>query len=222
MNPEVEKDYQEYLAAGRIWGLIPKERITKIKFPRLPKEKIDELLEYDDLVSAVSDILDKKGIRGIVSATHVPPVIPGKRIVGHAVTVRNLPIRKTTYKAYEDGDEIRFCTRDIYFLAEPGDILVSDSSGNMDCSNSGGITLAIAQHLGLSGFVVNGAVRDIETIRSIDFPVWSKGKTGISGKNHIEAIELNGPVCLHDILVEAGDLIIADDSGIAVIPWDMI
>ncbi|WP_434310511.1 RraA family protein [Hominifimenecus sp. rT4P-3] len=222
MNSEVEKDYQEYMEKGRIWGAIPKERISKIKIPRLARERIEQLKNYGDLGSAVSDILDKKGIRGCIPSTYIKPVIPGKKIVGHAMTIRNLPIRKTTYKAYQDKDPIYFCTRDIYFLTEPGDILISDTAGNRDCSNSGGITLAIAQHLGLQGFIVNGAVRDIETIKEIDFPVWSSGQTVISGKNHIEAVEINGPICLHDIRVEPGDLVVADDSGIAVIPVDCI
>lgn len=44
-----DKDYAEYDAAGRIWGLVPRERITKIKFPRVKKEIIDGYLSLEDM-----------------------------------------------------------------------------------------------------------------------------------------------------------------------------
>ena len=41
MDPKVEAEYEEYKAAGRIWGVIDKENIKKIKFPRVPKEIVE-------------------------------------------------------------------------------------------------------------------------------------------------------------------------------------
>ena len=62
MDPKVAAEYEEYKAAGRIWGVIDKENIKKIKFPRVPKHIIDgfKALE-DDLTGTVSDILDALG-----------------------------------------------------------------------------------------------------------------------------------------------------------------
>ena len=53
-----DADYAEYEAAGRIWGLVPRERITKIKFDRVSKEIIDGFLSMEDMTTTVSDVLD--------------------------------------------------------------------------------------------------------------------------------------------------------------------
>ncbi|WP_248923864.1 RraA family protein [Paenibacillus hamazuiensis] len=222
MSTQLEKEYQEYKEQGRIWGLIPQERVKKIKFPRVSRNVINQFLELDDLTTTVSDILDSMGICGVVAASHLRPIIPGKKIVGHAVTIRNIPERKTPTQGYVDKDVIRMSTRDIYYLAEPGDVLVTDFGGNPDVSNMGGQSCTVAKSRGLAGSIVNGAVRDVSTIRSIDYPVWSFGHTPMTGKFRLEAIEMNGPVTLHNIVVDAGDLIIADDSGICVVPFDKI
>jgi regulator of RNase E activity RraA len=84
----------------------------------------------------------------------------------------------------------------------------------------GGQSVAVAQSCGLVGAVVNGAVRDVPSFRSRKFPAWSRGTTPITGKCRMQAVEINGPVTLHDVLVEPGDLIVADDSGVCVVPAD--
>lgn len=136
--------------------------------------------------------------------------------------MRNIRARKTPTQGYVDKDFIKMSTRDAYYLAEPGDVLVTDTGGNLDISNMGGHSCTVAQSLGLAGNIVNGAVRDVTTIKNIDYPVWSCGKTPITGKFRIEAIEVNGPITLHDVVVNPGDLMVADDSGICVIPYDKI
>jgi regulator of RNase E activity RraA len=217
-----DQDYEEYKKAGRIWGLFPREKITTIKFPRVSKEVIDELKKLQDLSTTVSDILDSFGIRGAVATSHVKPVIPGKQIAGQAVTIRSIPERKTTTQGYNDKDFIKMVTRDMYYLAEEGDILVTDFGGNLDVSNMGGQSCSVAKSCGLAGSVVNGAVRDIGTIKELDYPVWSCGTTPLTGKFRMQAVELNGPVTLKDIVVMPGDLIVADDSGVCAIPYELV
>jgi 4-hydroxy-4-methyl-2-oxoglutarate aldolase len=215
-------DYVEYDKAGRIWGLFPRERITTISFPRLDKSIIKEFAEMQDLSSSVSDILDSFGIRGAVASSHVKPVIPGKQIVGQAVTIRSIPERKTTTQGYNDKDFIRMVTRDMYYIAEEGDIVIADFGGNLDVSNMGGQSCSVAKSCGMAGSVVNGAVRDIGMIKELDYPVWSCGTTPLTGKFRMRAIEINGPVTLHDILIMPGDLIVADDSGVCTIPYELV
>ncbi len=88
-------EYDEYLAEGRIWGLVDRERIKKIKFDRVPKEVVDRYLAIEDLTTSVSDVLDSLGIIGAVPASFLKPLAPGQQIVGPAVTIRNLVERKT-------------------------------------------------------------------------------------------------------------------------------
>jgi 4-hydroxy-4-methyl-2-oxoglutarate aldolase len=101
-------------------------------------------------------------------------------------------------------------------------VLVTDTGGNLDISNMGGQSCTVAQTRGLAGSIVFGAVRDATTIRRIGYPVWSSGITPITGKFRIEAIEMNGPVRVHDVQVIPGDLIVADDSGVCVVPFEHV
>jgi 4-hydroxy-4-methyl-2-oxoglutarate aldolase len=89
-------------------------------------------------------------------------------------------------------------------------------------SNMGGQSALVGKTSGFVGAIVNGAVRDLPAIREIDFPVWAAGVTPITGKFRMEAMEINGPVRVHDLVVYAGDLIVADDSGICVVPAEHI
>ncbi len=215
-------DYEEYKKDGRIWGLVPKERILTIKFPRVEKEVIEEFKKMQDLSTTVSDILDSIGINGVVATSYIKPVIPGKQVVGQALTIRSIPERKTTTQGYNDKDFIKMATRDIYYLAEEGDVLVTDFGGNLDVSNMGGQSCTVAKSCKLSGSVVNGAVRDIGTIKELDYPVWSMGTTPQTGKFRMQCIEMNGPVTLKDIVIYPGDLIVADDSGVCAIPYEHV
>ncbi|WP_150460595.1 RraA family protein [Nesterenkonia ebinurensis] len=218
----LEQEYDEYNEAGRIWGLVSRERIKKLKFDRPNKNIIDRYLAVGDLTTTVSDVLDSLGVVAAVPATDLPPLAPGQKVVGPAVTLRNIVERKTPTKGYYDKDFIKMSTRDIYYLSEPGDILVSDTGGDTQVSNMGGQSCTVARSRGFAGAIVNGAIRDATTIREMGYPVWSKGATPITGKFRIEAIEINGPVQIKDVRVEPGDLIVADDSGICVVPFEHI
>ena len=190
MDPKVEAEYEEYMAAGRIWGVIDKENIKKIKFPRVPKEIVDgfKALE-DDLTGTVSDILDALGYNKVIPANVLPPIEPGHLIVGTAVTLRSIPIEKTT-----------------------------DAGGMTEMSSMGGQSFVSAKIRGLEGVVIDGAVRDVGEIRKYGVPTWCRGATPKTGKCRIEAMEINGPVVLAGIQINPGDLIIADDSGICAVP----
>lgn len=222
MSGKIEKEYQQYKEEGRIWGQVPQERIKKIKFPRVKKHIIDEFMKINDLTTNVSDVLDSLGIHGAVPSSYISPVIPGKKVVGPAVTLRNIPERKTPTQGYVDEEFIKMSTREVYYLAEEGDVLVADAGGNLDVSNMGGQSCTVAKTKGLAGNIVNGVVRDATTIKDIDYPVWSFGSTPITGKFRIDTIEINGPVTLHDVVVYPGDLMVADDSGVCVIPYDQV
>jgi len=222
MDSMVEKDYEEYESKGRIWGNVPKEYIKLIKVPRVEKSIIEQFLKFDDLTSTISDVLDTIGLQTTIPASYLPPVLPGQKIVGPAVTIRNIPEKKTPTQGYLDRDFIGMASRELFYLAEPGDIAVSDFGGNPEVSNMGGVALRLAKVRGVAGAVVNGAIRDVGTAMKINFPVWSRGRTPISGKYRLSAIEINGPVTLCNVPVVPGDLIVADDSGVCVVPFDKV
>jgi 4-hydroxy-4-methyl-2-oxoglutarate aldolase len=215
---DVSRDYEEYKAAGRIWGQVPAERIKKIKFTRTDASVINRYLALPDLTTTVSDMLDALGYNNVIPCSYIKPLIPGKKLVGNVVTLRSIPERKTPTQGYIDKEPIKMSTREVYYMSEPGDVLVADFGGNLDVSNMGGQSCLVAKTTGFAGSIVNGAVRDVPAIREIDYPVWSAGVTPITGKFRMEAMEINGPVTVHGIVVYPGDLAVADDSGICFIP----
>ena len=221
LRAQRDKDYEEYEKAGRIWGLVPRERITKIKFPRVSKEIIDGYLSMEDMTTTVSDVLDGYGIDGAIPSSYIKPLLPGSKICGPAVTIRNIPVRKTATQGSHDHDFIAMSTRDIYYISEPGDVLVSEFGGNLEVSNMGGQSCTVAKSCGLAGNIVNGCCRDVSSIRESGYPVFTCGTTQITGKFRMECVEMNGPVTLCGKLVEPGDLMVADDSGICIVPYDL-
>lgn len=221
-SPTVHDEYDEYKAAGRIWGQVPRDRIKMIKFPRVPRETAAKFIALQDLTTTVSDVLDHLGFRGAVAATYVKPMLPGKKIAGSAVTLRSIPERKTSTQGAHDKSPIKMSTREVYYMGEPGDVLVSDFGGNLDVSNMGGQSCLVAKTTGFSGAIVNGSIRDLSAVHELDYPVWCKGLTPITGKFRMEAIEINGPVTVHDIVVYPGDLMVADDSGFCAIPYELV
>ncbi len=218
----VADDYAEYEKAGRIWGEVHISRIRKLKYPRVSEEIRERYLALQDLTTSVSDILDSLGIRSVVAGTHLPNLLPGQKIAGTAVTLRNVPERKSPTQGTLDGDPIRMSSRECHYISDPGDILVVDFGGNLEASNMGGQSCLVAKTQGVSGAIVDGAVRDVNTIRELGFPVWCRGGTPKTGKYRMEAMEVNGPVTVHDVLVEAGDFVVADDSGVCFIPPNLV
>lgn len=222
VSQTIRNEYEEYERSGRIWGEVPIERISKLDFPRVPEAVRQAYLELTDLTTSVADSLDAHGICGAIAHSHLPNLLPGMRIAGTAVTLRNVPERKTPTQGTLDKDPIRMSSRECHYLAEPGDVLCVDFGGNVEASNMGGQSCLVAKMQGLSGAIVDGAVRDVNTIRDLGFPVWCRGGTPKTGKYRMEAMEVNGPVTIHDILVQPGDFVVADDSGVCVIPPELV
>lgn len=216
-----DADYEEYNKAGRIWGLVPRERISLIKFPRVSKEIIDGYLSMEDMTTTVSDVLDSYGIDGAIPSSYIKPVKPGSKICGPAVTIRNIPVRKTPTQGAIDKDFIAMSTRDIYYIGEPGDVLVSDFGGNPEVSNMGGQSCTVGKSCGFAGNIVNGCCRDVSSIQEMDYPVFCVGTTQITGKYRMECVEMNGPITLCGKLVIPGDLMVADDSGVCIVPYEL-
>ena len=222
MQAQRDADYEKYKAEGRIWGTVPREKIVQIQIPRTSKEVIDRYYALEDMSTAVSDILDTYGIHGAVPNTCLKPVKAGSRLVGTAVTVRSIPSRKTATQGQRDKDKILMSTKDIFYLGEAGDVLVSDFGGNLEYSNIGGQSCHLAKVRGFAGCIAYGSCRDTEEISRMDFPVFSCGVTPMTGKYRMECAEVNGPVSLCGCLVMPGDLIVADGSGVCIVPNELV
>ena len=198
-------------------GKIPREAIAMLDLPRTPKEIIDGYRALGDLSGTVSDAMDEMGIVGVVPATTLRPTVPGSKIVGPALTLRNVEQRDAPYKGAKDRVS-KMAEIEAHNLADPGDVLVIEGVDGI--SNMGGISATIAKRQGTIGAIVEGAVRDIEEQRSIGFPVWSRSISPITGKWRLQTVAINATVRIAGIQVNPGDLVIADDVGICFVPRD--
>ncbi len=131
------------------------------------------------------------------------PRIP--RISGPAFTVEmvggeNLSLHRAIYEAPE------------------GSIIVAQSN-TMDYAVIGGNVALIAKKRGIKGFVIDGLVRDIGEIRENKVSIFGRGVIPMPGGKK-NAVPVNIPIIAGGISVNPGDIIVADEEGVAVIPKD--
>ncbi len=100
---------------------------------------------------------------------------------------------------------------------QPGDILVIDGAGYTDRALVGGMMLAYGEMRKLGGFLVNGAIRDLEDIRRGNIPLFAKAVTP-QGPYREGPGEMNVPVVCGGQVVMPGDILVGDQDGVVVIP----
>jgi regulator of RNase E activity RraA len=199
----------------KLTGKIARERILMLDIPRPPKSVIEAFLALTDLAGTVSDAMDELGIVGVVPASMLPPVNTGTRVVGRALTIRNIQRKAQIHKAAQEKTNTQG-ESEAHNLAEAGDVLVIE--GVMGCSNMGGQSATIAKRQGFAGAVVDGTVRDPQQYREMGWPVWCRGFTPITGKWRMQTVEVNGNVQICGVQVSAGDLVCADEAGVCFVP----
>ena len=196
-------------------GRLPREAIRMLDLPRLPQDMLEQYRRLVDLTGTVSDAMDELGIVGVVPAYMLPPVSMGKRIVGPALTVRNIQRTEQIHKAAQEKTNTQGET-EAHNLAEPGDVLVIE--GIMGCSNMGGQSATIARRQGFIGAIVDATLRDPQQYREMGWPVWCRGFTPVTGKWRMQTVEVNGAVQICGVQVRPGDLVCADEAGVAFVP----
>ena len=142
--------------------------------------------------------------RGQVMDIGIRPLSsPMGRVAGPAFTVRCAP-----------GDNLMLHAA--IYRAEPGSVLVVEA-GDADYALAGGNVCAIAQRRGIAALVTDGVIRDLAEVREIGFPVFARGVMPAPGAK-LAASPLNGRVQCGGAGVDAGDIVVADEEGIAVVP----
>lgn len=143
--------------------------------------------------------------RGFVHHSITPVVEPGRTLVGTAVTVA-IPATDSTLLHHAVG------------VLRPGDFLLVDRLGDdRHACIGGGVAFAI-KTAGAIGVVIDGPCTDVEEIIELDMPLWSSGVSGITTRLNDLGGSLNLPISCGNVPVMPGDVVIADDSGILVIP----
>ncbi len=151
---------------------------------------------------AASVLADVAGRRGTLDG-RIVALSPSMRMAGSALTIEVRP-----------GDNLMIHAA--MTIAKPGDVLVVDGKGDRTCALMGSIMITACRKLGLAGVVLDGACRDIEEIRALDFPVYAVGSNP-NGPTKAVAGRINWPISCGGVAVNPGDLVVGDADGVVVV-----
>ncbi len=168
-------------------------------------EAINRLAKLD--TCAVSDALDRLGLKGAVLGLR--PLWPCPRIVGRAVTVKIKPAGLEKPKQH-------LCTPAIAAATE-SDVIVIEHGGRIDVAAWGGLLSLAAQVKKIRGVIVDGAARDVDESRELEFPVFGRGAVQVTARGRVMQESFNEEIECAGVQVHPGDLVIADMSGVVFI-----
>jgi len=171
----------------------------------LKPEIIEEFKKLD--VPSISDAMDKLRLFGALY--HIKAVVPDTYVCGQAFTVHYVPngIIKGTVGDFID---------DIL----PGEVAVIDNNGRDDCTVWGDIMSIYASQHGIAGTVIDGVCRDINVIRELKYPIYTKGTYMVTGKDRVCVDKVGGTVSIAGIQVNPGDLVCGDNTGVVIVPFE--
>src|SRR5580700_4012813 len=106
--------------------------------------------------------------------------------------------------------------------AQPGDVVVVACHETKRTAMWGGLMSTLSRKAGITAGIVDGAIRDVDEIRDLDFPVWYRSTvprpSPTAVHDRVEPVQVNVPVVIDDQVLEPGDIVVADENGIAVVP----
>jgi regulator of RNase E activity RraA len=100
----------------------------------------------------------------------------------------------------------------------PDDVLIAAAGGSMRSGIWGELLTTAARNQGCIGVIVDGAVRDLAKMRNLHFPVFARGACLYDSKDRQRVIDMDVPVEIDGVRFGPGDLVVADEDGIVVVP----
>ena len=160
---------------------------------------------------AITDILDEMGYASQVLPPEIRGLAPGMTVAGRALTVT--------------GELSAGLPRDEYFLPylemlgsiQPGDVVVSQPN-DLTLAHFGELSAETAKYRGARGVVVNGGIRDVDYILKLGFPAFARYTTPLDILGRWRLTDCNVPIVIGRTTVHAGDYVVGDRDGVAVIP----
>lgn len=163
-----------------------------------------------DLIAAfralpVANISDN--LHRIVGAVGLRPFHDGTAMAGTALTVR---VRAGDNRAIHEALE----------LVRPGDVIVVDGGGDESRALIGEIMTSVARMRGAAGFVLDGAIRDLDAIARSSFPCFARAGIHLGPYKNGPG-EINVPVTIGGMVVHPGDIVVGDADGVLAFSQDI-
>ena len=161
--------------------------------------------------AVVCDALDGLGYRQQSPRLALPPLTVEGLLVGYCKTTLWADMTSPDPKPYElelkAVDECR-----------PDDVLIAAASGSMQSGIWGELLSTAASNSGCVGAIVDGAVRDLDKMASMNFPVFARGACMYDSLDRQRVVEIDLPVEIDGVEFAPGDLVLADRDGVVVVP----
>jgi regulator of RNase E activity RraA len=162
-------------------------------------------------VASVSDAIEQLYGERAYMSHDMRPLSPTK-FAGPAVTVQ---LKKDEHK---EGAPASQGMLDAIDNSPAGSVYVMVLEDGVDYAGIGGLMATAMKYRGFAGAVIDASVRDTPQIRKLQFPVFSRGVAPSTTINHYRVTGVNVPVTCAGVRVSPGDIVTADEDGVAVVP----
>ena len=192
--------------------------VNDVEFLRVAEPLLEAVRELPGAATTASDVLDELALSLAVPSELIRPRVSRGVVAGHVVTAAYAPERRALSHAGLRDEPSALGHDRIFALAQRGDVVVLDARDAGPISLLGGLAAAAARKRGISACLVDGGVRDLNELDEIGLPVWSRTLTPRTGRWRLELVQVNYPIVFGGVQVHAGDVAVADETGICFFP----
>lgn len=177
--------------------------------------------------ATASALMHRMGVRQTFIEGPLPRT-PGAKIAGPVVTLQFMPRREDIIAGIAPGQgeehlEKSTALWSVFETVQPGDILAVQAFGDPYTGCMGDMLITFFKGRGGIGIVVDGAIRDWPRVKTIGTPVWTRGFTpNYASQSTLLPWAVNVPIACSHVLVIPGDVMIADDDGVVLVPAKMV
>jgi 4-hydroxy-4-methyl-2-oxoglutarate aldolase len=171
---------------------------------------LDQMRKYFS-AAVVCDALDAEGFTRQSPRIRLTPMTVNQVLIGRCKTTLWADMAHVDPRPYElELQAVDSC--------KPDEVLIAAAGGSMRSGIWGELLSTAAKNAGCTGVIVDGAVRDVGRMRQMGFPVFARDVCIYDSKDRQRVIDVDVPVEIDGVVFSPGDLVVADEDGIVVVP----